>query len=155
MPDNKKHVELNYLQYNGGSTGMFVVVFTIYVTVISMLSTILEGHIYNKRNYCDPRFYYDAPCQNLIVEANKCKKDKKGKLLAPENEKLCNNSKIWKGVTNEHFTTEDAIRDDRDLVKTQWTDKIRAFRQDVITFFVEPALVKVLDPFVRRMTSNT
>ena len=27
MPDNKKHVELNYLQYNGGSSAMFVVVF--------------------------------------------------------------------------------------------------------------------------------
>ena len=152
MPDNKKHVELNYLQYNGGSSAMFVVVFFIYANVIFMLVMILQGHIYKKRNFCYPRFYYDAPCQNLIVEAKKCKKDKQGKLLAPENKKLCDN--LMKNMTNENFTTVDAIREDKDLVKTQWTDKIRAFRQDVLTFFVEPVLVKVLDPFVRRMATN-
>lgn len=152
MPDNKNHVELNYLQYNGGSMGMFVVVFLIYANVIFMLSNILEGHIYKKINFCNPRFYYDAPCQNLIVEAKKCKKDKRGKLLAPENKNLCDN--LSKNMTNENFTTVDAIREDKDLVKTQWTDKVRAFRQDVLTFFIEPALVKVVDPFVRRFSTN-
>jgi len=154
MPDDKKHVELTYLQYNGWSMGMFIAVFFIYTNVIFMLIMILEGHIYKKRNFCKPRFYYDAPCQNLITEVKKCKKDENGKFLVPENETLCNNSKILTDVTNEHFTTVDAIRHDKDLVKTQWTDKIRAFRQDVLTFFLEPTLVKVVDPLVRRFYTN-
>ena len=134
----KISIPLSYSTYNSAVIGTFVTIMLIYVSAISMLSAILEGHIYKKRDFCDPRFYYDTPCQNLITTTIQCITNSSGQNFS--------------NIKTEQFTTADAIQEDKYLVKTKWSDKIHAFREQIAESYIEPAIVKVLDPIIRRMT---
>jgi len=71
MSDKKDLIILNsiplyYKTYNARYVSLAIILIAIFVFGIRILYLVLQYELFNRQEYCDPRFYYGRACNNLI-----------------------------------------------------------------------------------------